>query len=1084
MKKLLAIGLIAVLFASLFMGLTPSSVATEYTTVKISPTTQDVSTGQSFIINVVIDPHTAIAGAQFNLQFDPSLIQVNSVTEGNIFKQNGANTIFSPGTIDNDIGVVKHVYGNTLGAGETVSLVGTFAVIRATSKNVGVSQIDLVTIGAISVKVSDSSGNVVPVNIENGSVNIQNWVIDGDTVYIDDANVYLSATPHTISSGGWVYFNLTSKTYTGDIDVVWGFNLPNVKPTKAELHHPYWGNWTTNHEQFFYNISSFSGSSSACDFGNSYNSLHYDVTYQVPIGFNNETNETIYEGRTSTVCFDSQTNDGTNYTVYWHTDHSKLILWKDISSSFTKINYDYGDMNTWYYVKNVSVVAGKSYQMRAWVDIAPSPSKTEGKYWWALKPSSETIQQAISNNHFYALDPWIDDPGWLYQKTINITGQLGAGTHYQVNLSIGNSSGGDFHLEGHCTDFPNDIVVTDNDGMTKLPFWIENPSIDPIQMWVNVSDDLNTSQDICVYYGKSGESSASNGTNTFIFFEDFSGDLSKWNITAGSPSILGERLKFIVPGEIRTDNLFTYPIIADFKWESPPSVRNSFGFQDLDVHGDGNDVADFEAWAGNDFYTRTKKDGVATEVKREDNYGTAIQTCRISLIDSSNVKFDWKDFTETVTHTTNIPDETMYFVAGQYVDVGTSYLDYLRIRKYNDPAPSFSSAGSEEAGYPAPPENLQHTSYNFGINYTWDSNNTLAHADYFNVSINGTDHNGTTTEYYNQSTTAHGWVNTTIWSYNSTYGALSLSSISDNQQVPNNPIVITDCSDFSGDAGDTVYINFNFTDADGDTATFNTDATEGSLNSATGVYEWNTIPADWGVYNWLFNVSDGYGSVDSCNVTITLQYTGVFAIKDPFNNATNDSSLDFSVNNSQPIFFSINTTSHNITTWYWLVDGVDINNNQSNVSLSWNVDGTHILSVYGYNATYGNSNTIEWEVEVGENLLLNKVQLLLEENEMIAQTWIFLILLLINFALIFFVFKDTHDIFYGDSDVSISTVVISFLAVILSFILARRALVYPIEMPELNYFLLAVALVMVVLSARFVIQIIINTFYAMKAKSY
>ena len=183
MKKTIAVGIIVVIFASLFMGLFPSSVATTNTIVKLSPATQNIPVGQSFSINVVIDPHTPIAGAQFNLQFDPSLVQANAITEGNLFKQNGAATIFSSGIIDNNAGVVKHVWGNILGAGESVSSVGTFAIIDFTSTSPGLSPLELITVGAISVKVSNPDGNAVPINIENGNVNIQNGVVDNDVTY-------------------------------------------------------------------------------------------------------------------------------------------------------------------------------------------------------------------------------------------------------------------------------------------------------------------------------------------------------------------------------------------------------------------------------------------------------------------------------------------------------------------------------------------------------------------------------------------------------------------------------------------------------------------------------------------------------------------------------------------------------------------------------------------------------------------------------------------------------------------------------------------------------------------------------------
>ena len=60
-----------------------------------------------------------------------------------------------------------------------------------------------------------------------------NYVIDGNKVYINDSNVLIIAEPHTIYSSGWVYFNITPKTYSGKVDVVWGFDTEITKPIKS-----------------------------------------------------------------------------------------------------------------------------------------------------------------------------------------------------------------------------------------------------------------------------------------------------------------------------------------------------------------------------------------------------------------------------------------------------------------------------------------------------------------------------------------------------------------------------------------------------------------------------------------------------------------------------------------------------------------------------------------------------------------------------------------------------------------------------------------------------------------------------------
>ena len=97
---------------------------------------------------------------------------------------------------------------------------------------------------------------------------------------------------------------------------------------------------------------------------------------------------------------------------------------------------------------------------------------------------------------------------------------------------------------------------------------------------------------------------------------------------------------------------------------------------------------------------------------------------------------------------------------------------------------------------------------------------------------------------------------------------------------------------------------------------------------------------------------------------------------------------------------------------------------------------------------------------------------------------IFLVLLLIDFGILFYVFKDIKDVFYADATITIGSIVFPFLGFTLSFILAKRALIAPVEMPELNYFLMSIAIVMLLVLVRCVIQIVINAISALKARDY
>ena len=328
-----------------------------------------------------------------------------------------------------------------------------------------------------------------------------NWEITGNTVFVEDENAYLSATPHTVSSSGWVEFIVQPKLYSGNIDVCWGFSLPTVKPTKAEYCSPYWNNWTTSHSQIFENVSTFFVSSESCDFGNDYNTHHYNVTYQRcnswnEFGFDFEC--TGYETVTSVVCFDSYSVVGNDYTVYWDTKHSELIKWVDVSGAFSSIKYDYGGMNTWYYKQNFPVVAGESYKLRVFVDMPISTNLTSGKYFWAVKPSSKTIQEAIEQDCFYALDPWYSSSyGKRKQWTItNVDATALTNFPAYINVSDEPEMQADY----------DDVVFTDSNSVL-MPFELENYTASYAEYWVNVTILGSSSVTGWMYYSNDGATS-------------------------------------------------------------------------------------------------------------------------------------------------------------------------------------------------------------------------------------------------------------------------------------------------------------------------------------------------------------------------------------------------------------------------------------------------------------------------------------------------------------------------------------------------------------------------------------------------
>jgi len=152
------------------------------TFVNITPCLQQVNINDTFIVNVTIDPAVGIAGAQFDLFFNASLLEVIDVQQGNLF--NGYDTFFNNGSIDNINGKINDVYGAIIVPGGNVSNYGTFAKITFRAKKEGVAYLNL-----SDVIVGDVNAKAVAIEIHNGSVEIVShpWDLNHDnTVNILD----------------------------------------------------------------------------------------------------------------------------------------------------------------------------------------------------------------------------------------------------------------------------------------------------------------------------------------------------------------------------------------------------------------------------------------------------------------------------------------------------------------------------------------------------------------------------------------------------------------------------------------------------------------------------------------------------------------------------------------------------------------------------------------------------------------------------------------------------------------------------------------------------------------------------------
>ena len=190
----------------------PWNITPVTTFVNISPPTQTVSAGETFTVNITIDPGEPIAGAQADLLFDPSLITVNSVTDGGMFDMwFNANL-----EIDNVNGAVRNISAIDFGS---VTTSGVFAIIEFTAGSIdGTSPLNLT-----NTIVGNPNGTAVSIMVNNGNVTVilyPDWDVNMD----DSVNILdlIIVGQHWGETGdpGWIRADVNKDGVINILDLI------------------------------------------------------------------------------------------------------------------------------------------------------------------------------------------------------------------------------------------------------------------------------------------------------------------------------------------------------------------------------------------------------------------------------------------------------------------------------------------------------------------------------------------------------------------------------------------------------------------------------------------------------------------------------------------------------------------------------------------------------------------------------------------------------------------------------------------------------------------------------------------------
>ena len=166
-----------------FSGYFGFSPDTAYTLVSpgtgfaFSTDTPSVRVGDTFTVHVNAEKISDLAGWQFDLMFDPDVLEAVEVREGNFLKRSGGTTFFQRGTIDNTAGKIVGV-SSALISKNGVTGTGNLLSVVFSAKADGNGELTL-----RNFQLGSNTGDVIPAGVRDLTISVASvptWDVNGD----------------------------------------------------------------------------------------------------------------------------------------------------------------------------------------------------------------------------------------------------------------------------------------------------------------------------------------------------------------------------------------------------------------------------------------------------------------------------------------------------------------------------------------------------------------------------------------------------------------------------------------------------------------------------------------------------------------------------------------------------------------------------------------------------------------------------------------------------------------------------------------------------------------------------------------
>ena len=160
---------------SLFFGFEPG---TEYTIsnpgVGYTFSEATLHVGDTFTLDIRAENVYDLAGWQFDIVFDPAVLEAIEVNEGDFLKTADGTTFFRKGTINNRSGIITGLSSARL-SGEGVNGTGTLLAVTFSAKAGGKTQLTLK-----NLQFGSGTGGVIPAGRHEVSITIEGQLATGD----------------------------------------------------------------------------------------------------------------------------------------------------------------------------------------------------------------------------------------------------------------------------------------------------------------------------------------------------------------------------------------------------------------------------------------------------------------------------------------------------------------------------------------------------------------------------------------------------------------------------------------------------------------------------------------------------------------------------------------------------------------------------------------------------------------------------------------------------------------------------------------------------------------------------------------